>query len=315
VGKTTTAANLGAAVASRGRDICLIDLDPQAHLTLHFGIDPAATEGNVYEILASDAKITSACKTIRPHLTLVPSTIDLAAAEVELAATVGREQLLRDQLLAEAIPYEFVIIDCPPGLGLLTLNALAAAEEIYIPLQPHFLALQGLGKLLETVALVQKRINDRLRVAGVILCMYDSTTRLTAEVVEDLNNFIDRARDTNTPWSGMTLFKTVIRRNVKLAECPSHGKSIFEYEPKSHGAEDYNALADEFLARMDASAGLEQPRPCTQAAPATVNISDNAASAAGGEGEASPGDSGGPDEPAAVESNAPAPQAPASEQQ
>ena len=261
VGKTTTVANLGAAVASRGRDVCLIDLDPQSHLTLHFGIEPGSSV-SIYEVLASDAAIKSAAVAVAPHLWVVPSTIDLAAAEVELAATVGREQLLRDQLTEDAIPCEFAIIDCPPSLGLLTLNALAAADEVLIPLQPHFLALQGLGKLLETVALVQRRINPSLRVTAVLLCMYDFTARLTAEVEADITSFIERERETNTPWSGMTIFKTVIRRNVKLAECPSYGKSIFEYEPSSHGAQDYGALADEFLARMQPPA----PPPESQAA-------------------------------------------------
>jgi len=264
VGKTTTVANLGAAVASRGRDICLIDLDPQAHLTLHLGVEPGATAASIYEVLAGEATITSAAMAIAPHLWLVPSTIDLAGAEVELASAVGREQLLRDQLLAEALPYEFVMIDCPPSLGLLTLNALAAADEVYIPLQPHFLALQGLGKLLQTASLVQKRINPRLRISGVMLCMYDSSARLTGEVAADVKNFIDRSRGTNTPWSDMRLFATVIRRNVKLAECPSHGKCIFDYEPNSHGAEDYRALADEFLAWVDASAALQAAGPQTE---------------------------------------------------
>ncbi len=263
VGKTTTVANLGAAVASRGRDICLIDLDPQAHLTLHFGLDTGDTEASIYEVLTAESPVSAAAMTVGAHLSLVPATIDLAAAEVELATTVGREQLLRDQLLAETLPYEFVMIDCPPSLGLLTLNALSAADDVYIPLQPHFLALQGLGKLLETVALVHRRINPRLRVAGVILCMYDSTTRLTTEVADDLKNFIDNSRNTDTPWSNMTIFETVIRRNVKLAECPSYGKAIFDYEPHSHGAEDYSALADEFLACADRAtepaADAEQP--------------------------------------------------------
>jgi len=287
VGKTTTVANLGAAVASRGRDICLIDLDPQAHLTLHFGLDPGTTETSIYEVLTADATIASAAATVSPHLSLVPSTIDLAAAEVELASTVGREQLLRDQVLAAVLPYEFVMIDCPPSLGLLTLNALAAADEVCIPLQPHFLALQGLGKLLETVALVQKRINARLRVTGVVLCMYDSTTRLTAEVEADVKNFIGRARNADTPWSHMRLFETVIRRNVKLAECPSHGKSIFDYEPNCHGAKDYNALADEFLGMIDGAAAAEpqapraeQPEKLTNETPQGKPVAASAASGA-----------------------------------
>ncbi len=139
------------------------------------------------------------------------------------------------------------LIDCPPSLGLLTLNALSAADEVVIPLQPHFLALQGLGKLLETIALVQRRINPPLRVGGVVLCMYESSTKLSGEVLGDLKNFLASSRGTNLPWSQARIFETVIRRNIKLAECPSYGTTIFDYEPHSRGAEDYRALAEEFL--------------------------------------------------------------------
>jgi len=248
VGKTTTVANLGAAVAMRGRDVCLIDLDPQSHLTLHFGVEPGSSVGSMYEVLTAGADIASATVSVGPHLWLIPSVIDMAAAEVELVGTVGREQILRDRLTAQVLPYEFVIIDCPPSLGLLPLNALTAAEEVFIPLQPHFLALQGLGKLLETVALVQRRINPKLRVSGVILCMYETGTRLASEVLADLQNFFAAARGTSSPWAQTHVFRSIIRRNIKLAECPSHGMTIFDYAPHSHGAEDYSALAEEMLA-------------------------------------------------------------------
>jgi chromosome partitioning protein len=266
VGKTTTVANLGAALAARGHDLCLIDLDPQAHLTLHFGLDPDALETSAYDILTASGTIAAARRTVAPNLQLVPSDIDLAAAEVELASAVGREQILRDRLAESPAASDFVFIDCPPSLGLLTLNALAAADEVYIPLQPHFLALQGLGKLLETVALVRRRINSALRVGGVILCMYDSNTRLAAEVTADLRRFIESARGSPTPWAETRLFATVIRRNIKLAECPSYGKTIFAYAPRSRGAEDYAALAEEFLSRAPAPA--EAAHAATAAAPA-----------------------------------------------
>jgi chromosome partitioning protein len=248
VGKTTTVANLGAALAGAGHSVCLVDLDPQANLTTHFGINARSLKRSMYDVLLEPAPLTSAAVMVEPNLTVVPATIDLAAAEAELAGAVGREQILRDRLAELAGPYEIAMIDCPPSLGLLTLNALAAADEVLIPLQPHFLALQGLGKLLETVSLVQKRINPRLRVTGVILCMYESGTKLAGEVVADLRNFFESGRNSNAPWSGARIFGTVIRRNVKLAESPSYGKTIFDYEPKSHGATDYKALADEFLA-------------------------------------------------------------------
>jgi len=263
VGKTTTVANLGAAIAARGRDVFLIDLDPQAHLTLHFGIEANDSRGSVYGVMTEDLPIDSATISVAPRLWVAPSTIDLAAAEIELASTVGREQILRDRLAESPSSRRFVLIDCPPSLGLLTLNALAAADEVLIPLQPHFLGLQGLGKLLETVCLVQRRINPKLRVMGVIFCMYETTTRLAGEVAADLKAFLAAARGSGTPWASARIFATRIRRNIKLAECPSHGRTIFQYEPNSHGAEDYLALADEFLAACDqtpASPGEEAPQ-------------------------------------------------------
>ena len=247
VGKTTTVANLGAAIAARGHDICLVDLEPQSQLTLHFGAAGDSPPGSIYDVLTSEVPIASTALEIGPHLWLVPSVIDLAAAEVELATTVGREQILRDCLAECPLACEFVMIDCPPSLGLLTLNALAAADEVLIPMQAHFLALQGLGKLLETVALVQRRINPGLWVRGLVLCMFEKTTRLAAEVVADVEEFLAAARGADVPWSRARILSTAIRRNVKLAESPSYGSTIFDYEPNSHGAEDYGALAEEFL--------------------------------------------------------------------
>lgn len=248
VGKTTTVANLGAALAARGRDTLLIDLDPQSHLTLHLGVEPGSRPTSMYNVLTSGTDLPAAVLRLGEHLWLAPAVIDLAAAEVELVGTVGREQILRDRLGAAALPAELALIDCPPSLGLLTLNALAAADDVIIPLQPHFLALQGLGKLLETVSLVQHRINPHLKVLGVILCLYESKARLSAEVVADLQQFLAASHGGPTPWAQARIFQTLVRRNVKLAECPSYGKTIFDYEPSSHGAEDYQRLAEEFLA-------------------------------------------------------------------
>jgi len=247
VGKTTTVANVGAFAAAAGRKTCLIDLDPQAHLTLHFGIEPGGPDVSIYEVLVEQAPIDAAAVRLGENLSVVPSVIDLAAAEVELVSTVGREQILRDSLAGSGLDCDLVMIDCAPSLGLLTLNALAAADEVLIPLQPHFLALQGLGKLLETVSLVQQRINPKLKVAGVIFCMYETATRLAGEVAADLESFLASARGGDLPWSNARIFSRRIRRNIKLAECPSHGKTIFDYDPQSIGAEDYVALAEEFL--------------------------------------------------------------------
>jgi len=297
VGKTTTVANLGAAIAARGHDICLVDLDPQAHLTLHLGIEPGQPPLSTYDVLLSDASFAAATMLVAPHLSVAPAVIDLAAAEIELVTTVGREQILRDKMAAH-LPYEFAMIDCPPSLGLLTLNALAAADEVFIPLQPHFLALQGLGKLLETVSLVQRRINPRLRVAGVLLCMYETATRLAAEVVADLRAFFDAARGTHVPWANARIFEHYIRRNVKLAECPSYGKTIFDYEPASNGAQDYTMLAEEFLAVVGAAGGpapapleasaapVVEPNPPQADAPAEAETPSPAAGQAGTPGQA-----------------------------
>ncbi len=247
VGKTTTVANLGAALAAAGHPTCLLDLDPQAHLTLHFGVEPDALETSVYDVLVEQAPLGEASMLVGQGLWVTPATIDLAAAEVELVTTVGREQLLADAVAAADLPCEFAFIDCPPSLGLLTLNALAAADEVFIPVQPHFLALQGLGKLLETVSLVRKRINPDLRVGGVILCMYESTTRLSSEVVADLQEFFAGARGADVPWAEARIFGSRIRRNVKLAESPSYGQTVLQYAPSSNGALDYRWLAEEFL--------------------------------------------------------------------
>jgi len=247
VGKTTTVANLGSAIAARGHRLCLIDMDPQAHLTLHVGLEPGQNNPGIYEVLTDNAPIREAAVKLTDTLSAVPAVIDLAAAETEMVTVVGREQILNDQLAAVKDDYDYVMIDCPPSLGLLTLNALAAADYVFIPLQAHFLALQGLGMLLETVSLVKQRINPRLKVGGVILCMHEKQTRLAGEVVADLEEFLQAARGTDVPWADAGIFETPIRRNIKLAECPSYGKTIFDYDPSSHGAMDYDGLAEEFM--------------------------------------------------------------------
>jgi len=247
VGKTTTTVNLAAALAAAGKRVCVIDLDPQAHASTHLGVEPDGTIPSVYDVLVSNKPVADVRKQIEPNLWLVPSDINLAAAEVELAGIVGREVILREALAQDTEAFDFMLTDCGPSLGVLTLNALAASNEVFIPLQPHFLALHGLSKLFETTALVSRRINPGLKVGGVVVCLYDSATKLAQEVVTDLKGFLEKSRGTPTPWSAARVFETKIRRNVKLAECPSFGKSIFGYAPKSPGAADYAALAAEVL--------------------------------------------------------------------
>jgi chromosome partitioning protein len=247
VGKTSTSVNLGVALGQRGRRMLLIDMDPQGHLTTHLGLDSRAKGAGVYEVLTGNLPLASAIHSYNPTITVVPAQIDLAAAEVELVSVVGREVILRDCLTGLKGDYDLAIIDCPPSLGILTLNALSAASHVLVPLQPHFLALQGVGKLLETISLVAHRINPPLRVAGMVMCMYESGTRLAGEVIDDLNGFLESSRSTAVPWRDARILQTRIRRNVKLAESPSYGQSIFEYAPRSNGALDYLALADEIL--------------------------------------------------------------------
>jgi len=247
VGKTTTAVNLAAALARSGQRVCIIDLDPQAHATTHLGIEPDGKAPSMYDVLIDSRPLAEVRRKVEERLWTVSSDINLAAAEVELAGVVGREVILRDHLLQDEGAFDFVFMDCAPSLGVLTLNALAAASEVFIPLQPHFLALHGMGKLFETTALVSKRINPALKVTGVVLCLYDANVRLSQEVVRDLQDYLDKSRGTNAPWSKARIFATRIRRNVKLAECPSFGKSIFAYAPSCHGAEDYAGLAQEVL--------------------------------------------------------------------
>jgi chromosome partitioning protein len=247
VGKTTTAVNLAAALAECGQRVCVLDLDPQAHATTHLGIEPDGKAPSMYDVLVNSRPLAEVRRKVGDRLWITGSDINLAAAEVELAGVVGREVILRDLLRQDEGAFDFVFMDCAPSLGVLTLNALAAASEVFIPLQPHFLALHGMGKLFETTALVAKRINPALKVTGIVLCLYESSTRLAQEVVNDLKEYLDKSRGTTAPWAKARIFKTHIRRNIKLAECPSFGQSIFGYAPTCHGALDYLALAQEVL--------------------------------------------------------------------
>lgn len=273
VGKTTTAATVGAALARSGSRVLLIDLDPQAHLSLHFGVEVRDDQPSIYDVLTESMPIEHVLLRVAENVTVAPADIDLAGAEAELVSVTGREVLLREALQRLPETYDYLLIDCPPSLGVLTVNALVAAQEVLIPLQAHFLALQGLSRLLDTVTLVRQRINPLLQVNGIVLCMHDASTRLASEVVDDLAGFLEAARSTDVPWAGAKLYKTRVRRNIKLAESASFGQTVFDYAPRSNGAIDYANLAVELaggdaLAPNDAAQrNLRKPEPAPPPAP------------------------------------------------
>ncbi|MGB7346240.1 MAG: ParA family protein [Pirellulaceae bacterium] len=263
VGKTTSSVNLSAALADAGHRVCLIDLDPQAHASLHLGITAMDGDITTYEMLCGGATVAQTRRQINDNLCVLPANLDLAAAELELSGEVGREMILRDKLQEDDQEYDYMILDCPPSLGVLTINALVAVTEVFLPLQPHFLALHGLSKLLKTIELVSRRMNADLKLTGVMLCMYDSNTRLAAEVSTDIDEFFQTSNGRREFYRDAKFFDTRIRRNIRLAEAPSFGQSIFEYAGDSNGAHDYRALAEEIIAQ---EAAMEQPRTLRAAA-------------------------------------------------
>ncbi len=246
VGKTTTTVNLAAALAAQDYSVLVIDLDPQTHLGLHFGIDEATH--SVYDLLMEDdVSIADTLLSARPNIDLVTSEVDLAAAESELASKTDRHDLLSRKLSAVANKYDYILIDCPPSLGLLTINALAASKELIVPMQTHFLALQGVSRLFETVSMLVDGLNPELQVSGIVLCMHEGHTNLGKEVVADLEEFFEASKTQDVPWRNCKILQPPIRRNVKLAEAPSFGKTIFDYEPECAGANDYTQLAQSVL--------------------------------------------------------------------
>lgn len=266
VGKTTTSVNLAVALARQGGRVCLLDLDPQAHATLHVGVTPGEHFYSAYDVLAEEQPLAAALVPAGENLWVVPSHLDLSAVEVALAGRPGREAVLRQRLTADPafggvaapgsspsslpLPFDFLVIDCPPSLGLLSLNAMAAVDEVLLPLQPHFLALHGLSKLLETIELAADHVNPRLRLLGVVLCLYEAGTRLAAEVGRDVEAFFAGAGQGHPAWRDARVFQTKIRRNIRLAEAPSFGQSIFDYAADSNGAVDYGCLAAEVAAAV-----------------------------------------------------------------
>lgn len=252
VGKTTSAVNLGAALSAMGQRVLLIDLDPQAHMTLHVGVNPEEIELSVYHLLTyDDVTAEQIAHRVSDNMTVLPAEVNLAGVEAELApkmVTGQAQRILQKKCMAliEQEGFDYVIIDCPPSLGLLTISGLILAREVVVPMQAHFLALQGLSKLLETIGFIRQSFNPDLKVSGLILCMYEGHTILAGEVLADLTTFLDQARGSDVPWRDAQILQPAVRRNIKLAECPSFGQTIFDYEPSCAGAHDYRALAASF---------------------------------------------------------------------
>ncbi|GIN65620.1 sporulation initiation inhibitor protein Soj [Bacillus sonorensis] len=238
VGKTTTSVNLGACLAYIGKRVLLVDIDPQGNATSGIGIEKADVDQCVYDILVDDADVKDVIKTTSvENLDVIPATIQLAGAEIELVPTISREVRLKRALESVKQNYDFMIIDCPPSLGLLTINALTASDSVVIPVQCEYYALEGLSQLLNSVRLVQKHLNTDLMIDGVLLTMLDARTNLGIQVIEEVKKYF---RD--------KVYKTIIPRNVRLSEAPSHGKPIILYDPRSRGAEVYLDLAKEVAA-------------------------------------------------------------------
>jgi chromosome partitioning protein len=237
VGKTTTAVNLAAALAEAGKFVLLVDLDPQGNATSGLGIKYQELDRGLYNAIIGDSHIHDVvCNTAHAGLRVVPATVDLAGANVELVNVNGRENRLADVLSEVHHAYDYIIIDCPPSLGVLTLNGLVAANHILIPVQAEYYALEGLGQLLKTITLVKENIKPDLNVLGAVLTMFDGRNRLSEEVLHELYKFFPN-----------NIFRSVIPRTVRLAEAPSFGKSIFHYEPTGKGARAYERLARELL--------------------------------------------------------------------
>ncbi len=238
VGKTTTSVNLGAGLAQVGKKVLLVDIDAQGNATTGVGIEKSELDQCIYNVLVEDADVQGAIrKTATENLDVLPATIQLAGAEIELVPTISREVRLQRALQPIRDEYEYIIIDCPPSLGLLTINALTAADSVIIPVQCEYYALEGLSQLLNTVRLVQKHLNKNLAIQGVLLTMFDARTNLGIQVIDEVKKYF---RD--------KVYRSIIPRNVRLSEAPSHGKPIMQYDAKSRGAEVYLDLAEEVIA-------------------------------------------------------------------
>lgn len=237
VGKTTTSINLSAALGEKGKKVLVIDIDPQGNTTSGFGVDKNNVENTIYELILGDCTIgTSILKEVVKNVDIIPSNVNLAAAEIELIGVEKKEYILKNEVDYVKNNYDYIIIDCPPSLNMLTINAMTTADSVIVPIQCEYYALEGLSQLIHTINLVKERLNPDLDMDGVVFTMYDSRTNLSMQVVENVKQNLTQH-----------IYKTLIPRNIRLAEAPSYGKPINLYDPKSSGAEAYAELAEEVI--------------------------------------------------------------------
>ena len=241
VGKTTTSINLAACLAEKGKKVLAVDMDPQGNLTSGLGVDKDSVEKSIYELIIGEVDIKEVInKEVLENLDIIPTSIDLSAAEIELIGVDDKEYILRNAIDLVKDQYDFVIIDCPPSLSMLTINAMTTADSVIVPIQCEYYALEGLSQLIHTVELVKDRLNSKLEIEGVVFTMYDARTNLSLQVVENVKDNLQQ-----------NIYKTIIPRNIRLAEAPSYGLPINKYDPKSTGAESYMRLADEVIEREE----------------------------------------------------------------
>ena len=241
VGKTTTSINLAACLAEKGKKVLAVDMDPQGNLTSGLGVDKDSVEKSIYELIIGEVDIKEVInKEVLENLDIIPTSIDLSAAEIELIGVDDKEYILRNAIDQVKDQYDFVIIDCPPSLSMLTINAMTTADSVIVPIQCEYYALEGLSQLIHTVELVKDRLNSKLEIEGVVFTMYDARTNLSLQVVENVKDNLQQ-----------NIYKTIIPRNIRLAEAPSYGLPINKYDPKSTGAESYIRLADEVIEREE----------------------------------------------------------------
>ena len=241
VGKTTTSINLAACLAEKGKKVLAVDMDPQGNLTSGLGVDKDSVEKSIYELIIGEVDIKEVInKEVLENLDIIPTSIDLSAAEIELIGVDDKEYILRNAIDQVKDQYDFVIIDCPPSLSMLTINAMTTADSVIVPIQCEYYALEGLSQLIHTVELVKDRLNSKLEIEGVVFTMSDARTNLSLQVVENVKDNLQQ-----------NIYKTIIPRNIRLAEAPSYGLPINKYDPKSTGAESYMRLADEVIEREE----------------------------------------------------------------